>query len=318
MKKMLHSWLSVFSQIGSILKTASALLLFPFAICVWGNLCAASEPAPQTGSSHSGISSVDAVGPRLQSDDSGTLIALVNGVPITKAQLDAATSQSGQPDTWEFRQKLKQQLIGNELLRQAAEKAGFSNHRSVKQPIRGAKFDTEINAYLSAKLRPNQISDSDVFDRYKSICVTLGPQEYKMRIISVATENESNEIIEKLAEGNSFDTLADQYSIADGAFKKGAFSWISFPVPPTEGHTHGLPIDIAKELVKLKAGKTTSQPVIIGNLRVFININEKRPTSIPSFSDQRERIRHDMETAAREEALNKMIADLRRKAEISE
>lgn len=54
-------------------------------------------------------------------------VATVNGTPITQTDVDTLLRASGQPDSPQIRQAIKNQLITRVLVQQAAEKANYAD-----------------------------------------------------------------------------------------------------------------------------------------------------------------------------------------------
>jgi len=106
---------------------------------------------------------------------SSAVVATVNSVPVTLANVDVAVTASGKRDTVALRRAVKHQLIALELLRQAA----AQNHYTiVKRPAQGAtQADRTIEAiqlYLRDVVRPAPVSDADVMARYSEIVADRG------------------------------------------------------------------------------------------------------------------------------------------------
>src|SRR6267142_4397067 len=113
-------------------------------------------------------------------------IATVNGISIPQTKLDAAVQASRQPDTPQFRQTIKQQLIAREVFRQNAEKAHYGDRPEVKEAIDNAKTNAEVQLYLKDGVHPDMISDQEVKARYAQAIALLGKEEYRASIISVS------------------------------------------------------------------------------------------------------------------------------------
>lgn len=139
-------------------------------------------------------------------------VASVNGVPITKAQIDDAVRAGKAPDTPALRDALKNQLIARELFRQAALKQHYDTKPQVVAAVEQAKALAMTQAYLRDQVRPAPVADADVKARYDAIVATLGENEYKPSVIAVNDADTAKQIISRLKKGEDFGKLAQEFS----------------------------------------------------------------------------------------------------------
>lgn len=230
------------------------------------------------------------------------VVALVNGMPISQMELDAAVQESHQPDTTRLRQLLKQQLIARELFRQNAEKRHYDSKPEVQQAINVAKVNAETQAYLRDNLHPEAVTEAQIRTRYDEIVGSLGKEEYKPRVIAVADDATANTVIAQLKAGAAFDAVARQYSVAPTRSAGGELPWVSFKAPVTEGKTQGLPIALAQAIIQLPVGGITPTPILTADARVIVKLDAKRPTNVPTFDQAKDAIRAQLKTLALEKA----------------
>lgn len=239
-------------------------------------------------------------------------VAVVNGVAVQQGQLDAAvrvvTAKTGQPDTPQLRQILKSDLIGREVFRQNADKAGYGSKPEVQQAAADAKVDTEIRLYLKDNVHPEAVTDDQVKARYDTIVASLGKDEFKSRIIATADETTAKTVLGKAKSGSAFDALAKQYSMAPSKANGGEMPWVSYPVPVTEGKTQGLPLVLAQTIAKLPVGGMTRQPVQVGNAWVIVKLDAKRPTQVPAFDQAKDTMRQQLQALAVQKAAAQFTA----------
>jgi parvulin-like peptidyl-prolyl isomerase len=251
--------------------------------------------------------------------------AIVNGVAIPQAKLDAAVNatiqQSRQPDSPQLRQVVKQQLVTLELFRQNAEKAGYGSKPEVQQAIEAAKTNAETQLYLKDKIRPEPVTDAQVKARYDATIASLGKDEYKPRLIVLADEATATTVLAKLKTGTSFDALAREYSIAPSKAQGGELPWVSFKTPVTEGNTQGLPLAVAQAITTLPAGAASKAiPVPEGGktAQVIVKVDAKRPTQIPPYDQAKVVIRQQLEALALQQASAQFTAGLLKDAKIQQ
>jgi hypothetical protein len=134
-----------------------------------------------------------------------TTVATVNGTPITQAEVDAVLQASRQPDSPQLRQAIKNQLIAQVLIRQAAEKAGYGDKPGVKTAMQVAKSNAETQLFLKDNVKPEPVTDAQVKARYDELVGSLGKEEFKPRII---VTKDAATVLAGLRAGQTFDALA--------------------------------------------------------------------------------------------------------------
>ncbi|QCP55025.1 peptidyl-prolyl cis-trans isomerase [Trinickia violacea] len=250
------------------------------------------------------------------------VVAIVNGVAIPQAQLDAAVQASHQSDTPQLRQNLKQQLIVRELFRQNAEKGQYGTKPEVQEAMNAAKVNAETQLYLKDSIHPAQVTDAQVKARYDEIVASLGKEEYKPRIIVVPDEATANTVLAALKSGTAFDALARQYSTAPSKASGGELPWVSFKTPMTEGKTQGLPLAVAQAITQLPVGGVLPQSIALGSdtngPRAIVKVDAKRPTQVPPFDQAQGTIRQQLQALALEKAAAQFSADLLKGATIQQ
>lgn len=251
-----------------------------------------------------------------------SVVARVNGVDVSVGQLDNVLQASRQPDTPQLRQALKMQLIARELFRQNAEKAHYDAKPEVQQAINAAKVNAETQLYLKDSIHPEPVTDAQVKARYDQIVASLGKEEYKPRVITVTDDATATMVLQKLKAGASFEALARQYSVAPGKASGGELPWVSFKTPLSEGNTQGLPLAVAQAITQLPAGGVSPQPIVTGPAsnapRVILKLDAKRPTQVPSFDQEKDTIRQQLQALAFEKAAAQFTGKLMKNATIQQ
>jgi len=88
--------------------------------------------------------------------------------------------------------------------------------------------------------------------RYDDIVASLGKDECRPRIISVADAATANAVLAQLKAGSAFDALARQHSVAPSKVAGGELAWLSVKTPVEEGKTQGLPLPVAQAITQLR------------------------------------------------------------------
>ena len=246
------------------------------------------------------------------------IVARVNNVSITQAQVDQAVHASNAPDTPVLRASIKNQLIARELFRQAAEQAHYATRPEVEAQVDQLKTGVIVQAYLRDQIKPVPVSDADVKAQYDKIISTLGDSEYKPSVIAVKDAATAQTILDQLKKGADFAQLAKQYSQGPSAAQGGALNWISFKTPIQPDNTQNWPQPLAEALVKLPQGAVSSAPVQIGDAFWILRVDQKRATQIPQFDQTKDVLRKQLEQVAIQKATTQVVAGLIRNAHIQQ
>jgi parvulin-like peptidyl-prolyl isomerase len=215
-------------------------------------------------------------------------LAVVNGKAIPGSALVQAVQRAvdkGAIDTPELRSAVKSQLIARELFAQEARALGLDRDPAVNEAAEEARTNAMVALYLKG-IQPKRVTESDVKAQYARIVASLGPEEYKLRIILVGELIRANEALAAAGLGEPFAAIAQRYSIAPSATRGGELDWVSFKSPPIEGRTNGLPLPVAQALEKLKPGDV-SAPLAFKDQWLIVRLEEKRPTVVLSFDQAR-------------------------------
>jgi peptidyl-prolyl cis-trans isomerase C len=142
-------------------------------------------------------------------------------------------------------------LIERHLLAQYAVKEGIAETEEYKRRLALYQAKALRDAYFFQQIRP-MVTEDDIRKAYEEEAAKLQQTERaRARMILVATEQEANDILARLAKGEKFEDLAKQYSL-DGSKDYGGdlgYFTAAEMVP-----------EFSKAVFALKVGET-SQPV---------------------------------------------------------
>lgn len=235
-------------------------------------------------------------------------VTKVNGVTIPQSRVDflvKVNASRGQPDTPEIRNQIRDLLIRNEIIAQEAVKKGLDKTPDVTTQLEISKQEVLLNAYVQDYFKANPVSEETLKKEYDAAKAQAGDKEYKARHILVKDEAEAKQIIAQLKKKVSFEKLAAQKSIDPGTKGKGGdLGWLS-PGP-------NLAKPFGDALSKLKKGQLTDAPVQTQFGWHVILLDDERPTKIPAFEEAKNNIQQQLQN----QAMQKVIADLRAKAKI--
>ena len=168
---------------------------------------------------------------------SGPLLARVNnwaiGTDDFKSYLDnlrpLATAQNLDIDSFEFKQRLLNDLVKNEILAQLAVKRGLDKDEDFRKALRDTK-----STLLASKIRSDLenkviVSYSEIENFYEQNKFLLRkPQEMKIRELAVSSESTAKDIAIRLLQGESFASLARQFSALESSSKGGDLGYITY------------------------------------------------------------------------------------------
>ena len=236
-------------------------------------------------------------------------IATVNGKPISQAKLDILVRErvaQGQQDSPELRSFLKQELINREVLQQESVKRGLDKNEQVVLQLEMVRQGVLVAAFLQDHLRKNQPNETTLKTEYERIKSQQGDKEYRARHILVKTEEEAKDALAQLAKGAKFEAIASEKSLDTGSKANGGdLNW----APPGR---YVKPF--AEALTKLKKGETTKAPVQTQFGWHVIQLQDERPLKVPTFDEAKQQLVQMMS----QQSLQKLVAELRSKAKISE
>jgi peptidyl-prolyl cis-trans isomerase C len=225
----------------------------------------------------------------------------VNGVTIPQARFDFLAKNSGQPDSPELRNRIKDNLIMREVLAQEAKKKGLDKNPDVIVQLDMQRQQVLINAMLQDYIKAHPITDDAMKKEYDQVKAKSSSKEYKAHHILVKTEDEAKQIIAQLKKGGNFEKIAADKSEDTGSKGRGSLDWSNHYVAP-----------FLQALTKLKKGQTTDAPVQTQFGWHVIRLDDVRAAKFPSFEEAKPQIMQQME----KHAVNQLITDLRAKAKV--
>lgn len=241
----------------------------------------------------------------------------INGLAIPQAMADMYRSQAnanGMQDDATTKAKIRDDIIANALLFQAAQKAGVDRKPEVASAVEArtrlllaeveaARQSMIARAFAEDYLRRHPVSDADLKASYDAYRARGGDTEYKLRHILVKDETTARALIAKLDKGARFADLA-QTSIDPGSRAQGGeLGWNS---PARFVPAFG------EALRKLGKGQYTHTPVKTDFGYHVIEVEDTRPLAVPGFEAMKPMLRQDAEKAA----IARLVTELRAKADI--
>ena len=208
-----------------------------------------------------------------------TVVATVNGQPITESDLRFAENELGgeianlPPEV--KRRALAEYLIDNELFAKAAEEAKISATPEYEQQMRYLKRRVLRELYFDKTLK-GKIGEDEAKKVYAEKIAQLKPEEeIEARHILVDSEEKAKELHAKIVAGADFAQLAKENSTDTGSKDQGG-------VLGYFGHGQMVP-EFEAAAFKLEKGQV-SEPVHTNFGWHIIKVDDRRKKEPPSFA----------------------------------
>ena len=234
---------------------------------------------------------------------------VVNGVTIPQSRFDAMSREltaQGQPETPERATAIKEELINREVLSQAAQRRGLDKEPDIAAQMDMARQAVLVRALFEQEMKKNPITDAQLQQQYETFKASMGTNEYKVRHILVDKEDDAKAIIADLNKGGDFAKIAKEKSKDPGSKDNGGdLDW---------GPAARYVKPFADAVTSMQKGQTTATPVKTDFGYHVIRLDDIRPLQVPPFTEMREQFKQ----RAQQQAIQKLVMDLRSKAKIEE
>ena len=229
-------------------------------------------------------------------------VASVNGVPLSQSAFDAlvqARIAQGQKDSPQLRQTLKNDLIVRELLLQEATGRGLDKREDVQQALVTLQQNFMVDLLINEHLTQNPITDADLKAEYERQTGLLkGAEQYQLRQIVTASEDEAKAVITLLKSGKDFAAMAKDKSIDASKDQGGQVGWlVSTEIVPS----------VLRAISNLKKGSWTPTPVEVdGNWHV-LSMDDKRAYQVPKYEETLPQLRQALVQQRRTQLLEQLV-----------
>jgi peptidyl-prolyl cis-trans isomerase C len=226
-------------------------------------------------------------------------VAVVNGTPIKRAELDMVMRQIHQPDTPEVREKVKDKLVEFEVLRQEAVRRKLNQKEDVKFQMESASRQVLFSALMRDEFEKKTPTDEQLHAEYdREVAMTSGEKEYKVHHILVGSEAEAKDIIAKLDKGAKFEDLAKGTKDVGSAANGGEMDWAT-PAAYVK--------PFSDAMVKLEKGKYTAAPVQSQFGWHVIRLDDTRAVTPPSFDQVKNHLAENIQKREIQEFIDGLV-----------
>lgn len=239
--------------------------------------------------------------------DSGPVVEVVNGQPISQAMLDVFLKgrRNLDPSNPAMRDRALRQLADFVLIDQAAKKSGLADSPDFKVAAELGRMQGIWRAAMEKFADPAQIDDSAVRAEYDRQYKTNGTREYTFGQMTFTTKEAAAKVAAELSGKKTFEQLME-------AHKKDADVRIARNFRSVQSNR--LPVEIAKVLAPLKAGDTLKEPLQVPQGWAILHVTSVDAITPPPYDQVKDNIRRVL---ARRQA-EKHLTDLRDAAKITQ
>ena len=217
-------------------------------------------------------------------------LAMVGGMPITLAQVEAADPD---PST---RMRTLVMLIDRQAVLNDAIHSGVTKTPAYAAEIEQARINITLNIAIQTFIASHPVSDQQVADVYARL-FTHPPKQYRLREILTDDFAGANAAIARLQRGEDFSVLAAQVSQDPSAALGGELGWQTLDQMPAPL------MQALKSLSPLQA----AGPIALPQGYAVIQLLGSRPMPRPSVAEVKAKII----TAIQQQSLNAHIEMLR-------
>lgn len=236
-------------------------------------------------------------------------VASVNGIVIPDSQFNQLLSgalNQGQKDSPELRNGIKDELINREILAQAAQKDGLDKSPEAKQAWNQIRQNFLMELYLLDYSKKNPITDAQIKAQYDKDVTQLkaagASQQFKVSLITVATQADAIAVIAQIKKGDSFEKVAREKSTDPSKAQGGVVGWV-------------LPSQLNKEIsgavTNLSKGGYTTTPIQTQSGWNLVKVDDKREFKVPTLSEAQNQVRQQLLQQQRIELLTKLRKEAR-------
>ncbi len=245
------------------------------------------------------------------------VLATVNGKPITKQEVNSILKAAGvtyEQLNPELKQKVVDQAIERELLKEYAAKSGVEKSKEFKETLKKIKQDLALEVWMKKQFDSIKVSDKEAKEFYnKNIDKFKRPQTVHARHILVKSEEEAKKIIEELKSTpkdklkEKFIELAKTKSIGPSGKNGGDLGYF--------GHKQMVK-PFSDAAFKLNAGEFTKTPVRTQFGYHVIYVEDKKPAKTVTFEEVKDKIKQQLKMDKFQEVVSKKAAELKKSAKI--
>jgi peptidyl-prolyl cis-trans isomerase C len=239
-------------------------------------------------------------------------VAYVDSYPITRIELDDRISRNPSAyEKYEKKQQLLDTMIGSRLLYSAALAAGIARDSSflsnLDEQRSRAMFQEWYERTVTSKSTPTEKELKAAYNKDLATKYTT-PEKVHLYQIQVATQDEAAKLRQELLTDTTkrWDSLAKQFSTAPDKEKGGDLGLVARGSQPKP---------VEQTAFSLKVGDI-SQPIQVKDGFVIVEVIEKKPKAVRTFTDVRSQLSSEMQQQKSNQTYEAAVADLKARATV--
>eukprot|EP01034_Spumella_vulgaris_P024520 gene24520-30874_t len=230
---------------------------------------------------------------------------VVNGLVQSTAHAEVLYREqvaSGVASSPELRESVRQTLINQSLMMQAAQADGIDLQPLVQAQMALASQTALVRLWQQKYLADHPITDEALQQAYQQQMAQMGPEELLIRHIVVAEESLAQQLIQRIQQGAPMNDLATEHSKdPDSKAQGGLVGW----VPEKQ-----LVPEVAAIIRQMKPQQLWSVPVRTAQGWHVLSLQERRPWDAPSL----EKLRPQLLEQLSQKVIATKLQELRDKA----
>jgi peptidyl-prolyl cis-trans isomerase C len=240
-----------------------------------------------------------------QEKSASTVVAEVDGRAVTLGDVaDAIQELPANVSSLPFEELfpgILSQLVRQEALAIRAQRQGLDEDPAVRRKMRATSDRVLVNALLE-KEASGPITEAALLERYsKDVAGRVGPEEVRVRVIMMPTEQEAVNIIAELKAGADFATIAKRSSKDATALVGGDAGFVPLD---------GLTVEVGAVVFSMQPGQLTPFPVRSVGSWFVLRVEERRRQATRAFSVVRADLRRAMLREAVPDVVKAAMADV--------
>lgn len=210
----------------------------------------------------------------------------------------------GAANTPQLQSVLRETLINQAVMAQAAVKAGLDQQPQVRARLDLARQNALAQAWQQQVLQGAQPSEADLKAEYQRQVQALGAQEVRLRHVLVADEKQAQEVHAQLKAGAPFAQIATQFSSDSATRTTGGLSdWVPLG---------RLAPAVAKALQGLEKGQLAAAPIETAAGWQVLRLEEQRSFTAPAM----DKVKPQLTQALVKQTLQAQLTTLRERAKV--
>lgn len=240
-----------------------------------------------------------------QADATGSesVLATVNGSPITQTAVNTIQQQLTADDPQTDSRGILEELINLEVLTQAAEELDLDKDPDVSTTLQLQYTQTMANAYLARKSEEISFTEEELRQEYALQTANAERTEYRAAHILLDTAEQAASVLGELKDGKTFADAAAEHSVDPSGENGGDLGWFA-------GST--MVQEFAQAVADMAPGDVSSSAVQSDFGFHIIRLDEKRDAALPDFDS----VKTGLTNLAIRRALSEHVEELKAAADI--